>query len=56
VLQELNIPPWQRKRIPFLYCDDVLVAAVGFFICQEFIPKNSSSQENEPSLTITWTQ
>lgn len=36
VLQELNIPPWQRKRIPFLYYDDVLVAAIGYFVCQAF--------------------
>ncbi|GAA0815942.1 tRNA lysidine(34) synthetase TilS [Colwellia asteriadis] len=43
VLQELNIPPWQRKRIPFLYYNDVLVAAIGFFVCQEFVPKNSQA-------------
>jgi len=55
VLQELNIPPWQRKRIPFLYFDDVLVAAIGFFVCQEFLPKASSLKE-EPSLKITWTR
>ena len=66
VLQELNIPPWQRKRIPFLYYDDVLVAAIGFFVCQEFLPKALSPQAslpqsflpkgNEPSLKITWTR
>jgi tRNA(Ile)-lysidine synthase len=39
VLQELNIPPWQRKRIPFLYYGGKLVAALGYFVCQEFIPK-----------------
>ncbi len=64
VLQELNIPPWQRKRIPFLYFDDVLVAAIGFFVCQDFIPKTSMSKASlaegslpqvmEPSLKITW--
>jgi len=36
VLQELNITPWQRKRIPFLYYDDIFVAAIGHFVCQEF--------------------
>jgi tRNA(Ile)-lysidine synthase len=65
VLQELNIPPWQRKRIPFLYYDDVMVAAIGFFVCKEFVPRiallendlseNSSLQVMEPSLKITWT-
>ncbi len=37
VLQELNIAPWQRKRIAFLYYDNELVAAIGHFICQPFI-------------------
>jgi tRNA(Ile)-lysidine synthase len=65
VLQELNIPPWQRKRIPFLYYDDVLVAAIGFFICQGFLPHCPLSQSlpsnvssldaMEPRLTISWT-
>ncbi|MDX2367012.1 MAG: tRNA lysidine(34) synthetase TilS, partial [Colwellia sp.] len=49
VLQELNIPPWQRKRIPFLYYDEHLVAAIGHFVCQAF-----SSNENDPSMIITW--
>jgi len=38
VLQELNIPPWQRKRIPFLYYDGVLVAAIGYFVCKKNKP------------------
>ena len=38
-LQELNIPPWLRKRIPFLYYDETLVAAIGFFICQAYVVK-----------------
>ena len=49
VLQELNIAPWQRKRIAFLYYDNELVAAVGHFICQPFIAK-----DNEKSITINW--
>lgn len=48
VLQELNIPPWQRKRIPFIYYDDVLVAAVGYFVCQAFLPN-----DNKPSFTVS---
>ena len=54
VLQELNIPPWQRKRIPFLYYDDVFVAAIGYFVCQEFLAKTSLPQGKESSLKITW--
>jgi tRNA(Ile)-lysidine synthase len=41
VLQELDIAPWQRKRIAFLYYDDELVAAIGHFICQPFIVNDS---------------
>jgi tRNA(Ile)-lysidine synthase len=37
VLQELNIAPWQRKRIAFLYYDNELVAAIGHFICKPFM-------------------
>ncbi|MEW6994515.1 tRNA lysidine(34) synthetase TilS [Colwelliaceae bacterium MEBiC 14330] len=49
VLQELNIPPWERKRIPFLYYDDELVAAIGYFVCQGFIVK-----DNQASILINW--
>jgi tRNA(Ile)-lysidine synthase len=38
VLQELAIPPWQRKRIPFVYYDNELVAALGYFVCKPYIP------------------
>ncbi len=46
VLQELNIPPWQRKRIPFLYYGDVLVAAIGFFVCQDFVIKTPQPHDS----------
>ena len=51
VLQELNIPPWERKRIPFIYYDDILVAAIGYFICQNFLP-----QQNSEIIGIIWTR
>ena len=54
ILQELNVPPWQRKRIPFIYYDDVLVAAVGYFVCQDFSVKTALPQEILPSITVTW--
>jgi tRNA(Ile)-lysidine synthase len=37
VLQELNVEPWQRKRIAFLYYDNELVTAIGHFICKPFM-------------------
>lgn len=48
VLQELNIPTWQRQRIPFLYYDDELVAAIGYFRCQPFLPAG------QQVLAISW--
>lgn len=38
ILQEANIPTWQRQRIPFVYYDDVLVAALGVFVCKNHLP------------------
>ena len=37
VLQELAIPPWQRKRLPFIFYDNELVAVVGHFVCQDYV-------------------
>lgn len=43
VLQELSIPPWERKQVPFLYYDGELVAAIGYFVCKSFIPDNKDT-------------
>ncbi len=51
VLQELNIAPWQRKRIAFLYYDNELVSAIGYFVCQPFIAK-----DNQPSICVSWSK
>ena len=32
LLQEARIPPWQRQRLPLLYCGDQLVMALGIGI------------------------
>lgn len=56
VLQELNIPTWQRKRIAFLYYDDELVAAINHFICQPFVVKATTENKvggNEQCLIFT---
>lgn len=59
VLQELNIPTWQRKRIPFLYYDDIFVAAIGYFVCQNYLFRSLPSKARLPKeasvkLTISW--
>ncbi len=56
VLQELNIPTWQRKRIAFLYYDDELVAAINHFICQPFVVQGTTENKvegNEQCLIFT---
>ncbi len=32
LMQEWNIPPWERNRVPLLFVEDELIAVVGFFI------------------------
>lgn len=32
LMQEWNIPPWERNRIPLLFVEEELIAVVGFFI------------------------
>ncbi|MCX8960793.1 tRNA lysidine(34) synthetase TilS [Erwinia psidii] len=36
--QELGVPPWQRGRIPMIFYDDQLIAAVGIFVTREGDP------------------
>ncbi|MDD5058200.1 MAG: tRNA lysidine(34) synthetase TilS [Sideroxydans sp.] len=36
LLQQHDIPPWQRERLPLLYCGDELVSVVGVAIAAEF--------------------
>ncbi|MBI2287237.1 MAG: tRNA lysidine(34) synthetase TilS [Nitrosomonadales bacterium] len=36
LLQEHHIPPWQRDRLPLLYCGDELVSVVGVAIAAEY--------------------
>ena len=56
VLQELSIPPWQRKRLPFIFYDNELVAVAGQFICKGYLADNEeaafaiSLNGGEPSL------
>lgn len=53
ILQELEIAPWQRKRIPFLYYGDELVAALGYFVCKAFKP-DESTKNVSTALNIHW--
>lgn len=53
VLQELNIPTWQRKRIPFLYFDNVFVAAIGYFVCKEYTLDSNTKNSSQITLSIS---
>lgn len=39
LFQELQVPPWQRERLPLLYCGEKLVCVVGAAIAAEFQAK-----------------
>ncbi len=43
ILQELDIPTWERKRLPFLYYNEELVAVIGHFVCKEYIPAETDN-------------
>lgn len=49
IWQELGVPPWLRERIPLIYYDDQLIAALNVFICIA-----GKVSENEPLWRIHW--
>ena len=49
ILQENHVPPWQRERLPLLYCGDELVAIVGVAIHADY-----QANEGEKSLLVSW--
>jgi tRNA(Ile)-lysidine synthase len=49
VLQELSIPPWQRKRLPLLFINNELAAVVGYFVCQPF-----SENKYQQKIMVHW--
>ncbi len=34
--QEYHVPPWLRDRIPLVYYDDILICAVGLWVCEGY--------------------
>ena len=49
VLQENFVPPWQRERLPLLYCGEVLVAIIGVAIHADY-----QAGEGDESLLVSW--
>ena len=48
LLQENRVPPWQRERLPLLYCGDELVCVVGVATAAAY-----QAQENEACVAVS---
>jgi tRNA(Ile)-lysidine synthase len=49
LLQEARIPPWQRERLPFIYCGDTLACIPGVAIDYRY-----RAQRGEASIVAVW--
>lgn len=49
LLQEQQVPPWQRERLPLLYSGDMLVTVVGISIAADFL-----ASDDEAGLVVAW--
>ncbi len=49
LLQEANVPPWQRDRLPLIYWHDTLACVPGIGVAHEL-----QAKEQEPGLEIVW--
>jgi tRNA(Ile)-lysidine synthase len=50
LLQEHHVPPWQRDRLPLLYCGEELVCITGVAIAAEY---QASADEAGVSLGLS---
>lgn len=48
LLQEQRIPPWERERLPLLYCGEELVSVIGVAVQAEY-----QAQKNEESVLVS---
>lgn len=49
LLQEARIPPWQRERMPLLWCGDDLVWVPGVGVASDY-----HCRPDEPGWTVSW--
>ncbi len=49
ILQDANIAPWLRDRVPLLYCDEELVCIPGVGVCEGW-----QAGINEPGWRVIW--
>ena len=53
LLQEMDIPPWWRDRVPLLYLDDELLSVGDLCLCQS-ARFQSSAQDGQPLWRLHW--
>lgn len=49
ILQDANIAPWLRDRVPLLYCDEELVCIPGVGVCEGW-----QASASEPGWQVIW--
>ena len=49
LLQEYQVPPWLRDRVPLLYSGDTLIAVADLWVCKAY-----SAPSNEPGYQLQW--
>ncbi len=52
LLQEQQVPPWQRDKVPLLYCGEQLAAVVGFWVCEGFGGEKSGQEKERWLLNV----
>lgn len=61
IWQELNIPPWRRRRTPLLFYNEQLIAALGVFVTWGGEPGDTGAQwhiflsnNSKDSISVIW--
>ncbi|WP_240031967.1 tRNA lysidine(34) synthetase TilS [Pseudomethylobacillus aquaticus] len=49
LLQQIELPPWQRQRLPLLYAEDSLVVVPGVGVAWDW-----QAQPGEPGVVVRW--
>ena len=51
LLQEWQVPPWERQRVPLLYVNEEIVAVVGYCICESY-----QAEDEEAGLKLSYAE
>ena len=50
LLRERGVPPWERERLPLVYCGEKLVAVPGIGVAA-----GAAAARDERGWTVSWT-